>query len=369
MKLKSLTIFFPFYNDEGTVIDLITKAYLVGLKYTNDLEVIAIHGGNSKDKTQEKLAEVKKSFPELIVIDKKDNSEGYAVIKHGFKKASKEWVFYTDGDSQYDLFEIEKLINKQIETGSDVINGYKINRGDGFIRSILGGIYAQVSAFIFELPIRDTDCDFRLIRNKYLSNIELESEDSSILGELIKKLELSGAKFSEVPVSHYNRVYGKSNYSPVSLFKEKLLGDFKLYFKLRKIKGQDSKLRVVKFGTVGLISVLIQFILFNIIIFSTSLSPFLATIIADQLAILNSFILNNRYTFKDKKYPNFIPKIKPFLKFYALLSFTTLLQALIVLLGTTIFGYTILISNLFFILGIGVAFIINYSTQKRFIWG
>jgi len=368
MKLSSLTIFFPFYNDEGTVVEQISKAYEIGSKYTNDLEVIAIHGGISRDGTFNEIKKAKKKFIDLVIIDKSDNIEGYAVIKYGFQNATKDWVFYTDGDAQYDMKELELLVKKYYETKADVINGYKTSRGDGVVRHILGDLYAKFSSFIFELPIRDTDCDFRLIKKKFLDKFELVSVDSSILGELIKKLELSGASFAEVPVSHFDRKYGISNYTAFGLFKEKLIGDFKLYFKLRSLRGADSKIRIVKFGGIGLISVFIQVTLFNFLIIFTTIKPFWATILADQLAIINSFILNNRYTFIDKKFDSFRPKIKPFFKFYLIVSTTTVIQALIVYFGNLFFGYGFFISNFFFMIGILVGFILNYSFQKRLVW-
>src|SRR5207248_636128 len=100
-KLSSLTIFFPFLNDEGTVAKAISDAYFYGQHVAQKLEVIAIHGGRSHDKTLSEIKKQKKIHSDLIVIDKTENNEGYAVIKHGFAKASKDWVFYTDGDLQY----------------------------------------------------------------------------------------------------------------------------------------------------------------------------------------------------------------------------------------------------------------------------
>ena len=368
MKLSSLTIFFPFFNDEGTVLEQISNAYKIGNKVTDDLEVIAIHGGDSKDNTLKEIKHAKNKFKDLIVIDKSDNKEGYAVIKHGFVNASKDWVFYTDGDAQYDLNELLLLVDNYKQTKADVINGYKTTRGDGVVRHILGDLYAKLSTFIFELPIRDTDCDFRLIKKEFLDKFDLVSSDSSILGELIKKLELSGAKFSEVPVSHFDRKYGNSNYTAFGLFKEKLIGDFKLYFKLRGLRGFELKLRIIKFGGVGLISVVIQVTIFNLIILFSAIKPFWATILADQLAIINSFILNNRFTFKDKKYNSFFPKIKPFVKFYLIVSSTTLIQAFIVYFGNLVFGYSFAVSNIFFMIGILISFVLNYSFQKRLVW-
>ncbi len=233
IKLSSLTIFFPFFNDEGTVERQIDIAYKTGRLYAHDIEVIAIHGGFSTDNTKRKLAEMKKRYKDLIIIDKEDNKEGYAVIKYGFQNASKDWIFYTDGDAQYHMEEdLPKLIEMQHKTGADMINGYKKIRQDDRIRILLGKLYGKISQNIFNLPVRDTDCDFRLLRKSVYEKIDLECNDASILPELIIKLCAAKAVFAEVAVAHYPREYGKSNYTAFSLFKEKVCGDFKLLLKL-----------------------------------------------------------------------------------------------------------------------------------------
>lgn len=232
-KLASLSIFFPFLNDEGTVERQVKAAFKTAKEVAHDIEIIAIHGGRSRDNTWKKLNEMRKHFPQLLIINKEDNCEGYAVIKHGFKKASKDWIFYTDGDAQYHLEEdLPKLIEKMQATGADVVNGYKKIRHDDTIRIILGKLYSNCSRRLFGLPIRDTDCDFRLIRKSVADKISLESTDSSILPELIVKLNQVKARFAEVAVCHYPREYGKSNYTPFSLLKEKVMGDLKLFVKI-----------------------------------------------------------------------------------------------------------------------------------------
>jgi len=234
-KLKSLSIVLPFFNDEATVSRQIIFAYLVGQNVAKKHEVIAIHGGRSQDNTYIEIIKMKLIYKDLIIINKGDNQEGYAVIKHGFKKAKYEWIFYTDGDAQYHMEEdLLKFVDKYFKTGADVINGYKIKRHDNLIRIFLGNSYAFLSRKIFKLPIRDVDCDFRLIKRKVLNKIKLESKDSSILPEMIYKLKMVGAKFAEVPVSHYARIYGKSNYTVLNLLKEKIIGDYKLFLSLKK---------------------------------------------------------------------------------------------------------------------------------------
>lgn len=367
-KLSSLSIFFPFMNDAGTVQRQIGDAYKIGNQLTDNLQVIALHGGASKDNTFEEIKQLKKVYPELTIVDKTNNWEKYAVIKYGFEACTRDWIFYTDGDAQYHLDDLPKLIAKQAETGVDIVNGYKKERGDGFIRMFLGNAYARFSSFIFDLPIRDTDCDFRLIRKSVMDKVILESHDSSILAEMLKKWQLVGATFAEVPINHYPRDYGKSNYTVFGLFKEKLYGDIKLYKKLRKFKGGTSSLRIIKFGGVGITSVIIQTALFNFFMLVTKMSPTLATVVADQFAISSSFILNNYFTFHDKKHTQLTKIIPAFAKFWSIVMTSTIIQALMVFAGTSVFGYGFVSANIFFVLGLIVTFFWNYKIQKKFVW-
>lgn len=231
-KLRSLSIFFPFFNDAGTVKIAIQDAYKYGKKVATHLEVIAIHGGNSSDNTFGEIVKMKKKFPDLITLNKYDNKEGYAVIKYGFQKATKDWVFYTDGDLQYSLIDLEKLVQKQIETNADIVNGFKEDRADVGGRIFFGNLYKVLSRSIFQLPISDLTCDFRLIRKSFIRKILLKTHYSSILLEMVKKLQRNGARFAEVSVRHYERTYGRSNYSVLRLFRERFFGDLQVLFNL-----------------------------------------------------------------------------------------------------------------------------------------
>jgi glycosyltransferase involved in cell wall biosynthesis len=228
-KLSSLTIFFPFYNDEGTVEEAISLAFKYGKQVAKSLEVIALHGGNSKDNTWQRIQAARKKYPQLRVINKKTNTEGYAVIKHGFSAATKEWIFYTDGDLQYNVSDLPKLVKKHFTTGADIVNGYKTNREDHFFRQLGGEIYRQLSKWIFHLPIRDVDCDFRLLRTSKVKKLHFQMSGASLLTELIHTLQQQGSTFAELPVRHRKRRYGSSNYTTFSLIKEKVWGDLQVW--------------------------------------------------------------------------------------------------------------------------------------------
>lgn len=232
--LKSLSIFFPFYNDQGTVQKAIHDAYSIGSQLTNKLEVIAIIGGKSHDNTIQEIRRVKKNRPQLVVIDRTSNPDGYAVIKYGLVQARGDWVFYTDGDLQYTVKDLMHLVIKQQESGADVVNGYKIVRGDKNLRTVLGELYKTFTRFLFKSPITDPTCDFRLMRRSRLKLCPLFSTNASICIELVKELEYAGATFAEVPVRHRRRTYGRSNYRSFTLLLERFLGDVQLWLRLKK---------------------------------------------------------------------------------------------------------------------------------------
>jgi len=217
-KLSSLSIFFPVYNDAYGIPYLIVKIYSILPQIADKFEVILVNDG-STDETEEIALYLKKQYLNLKVVSHKKN-RGYGdALQTGFKHARYDWVFYTDGDLQYNPQEIAKLVNK-VSPKVDVVNGYKIKRHDPLIRIVMGTLYSKILHFMYKLPIRDVDCDFRLIRKAVLEKIELTSNSGFICLELVEKLAFEGAKFREVPIHHYNRIFGRSQFfKPSNLLK------------------------------------------------------------------------------------------------------------------------------------------------------
>ena len=129
----------------------------------------------------------------------------------GFVKQKKDWIFYTDGDGQYDIKELPILFNLMTKD-VNFINGIKMTRHDATYRIIIGNLYSLVARWMLWLPIYDVDCDFRLIRKKLLDKINLKSNSGSICVELVKKSQRSGAKFRQVSVHHFERRFGNSQF-------------------------------------------------------------------------------------------------------------------------------------------------------------
>jgi hypothetical protein len=120
-------------------------------------------------------------------------------------------VFYTDGDGQYDVAELPKLLARQ-RPGTGLVNGYKLERHDPWHRVLIGNIYNRFAKLLFGVRIRDIDCDFRLIRRSLLEELHLTSTSGTICVELVRKIELTGCGVEEVGVHHYPRVYGRSQF-------------------------------------------------------------------------------------------------------------------------------------------------------------
>jgi len=206
----SISVFFPCYNDKGTIATLVIEARAVLGKLTDDFEIIVVEDG-STDGSRELLLELEKEIPELrLVLHEKNKGYG-VVLRDGFAAATKDMVFYTDGDAQYNVKQLPKLLEKMTDD-IDIVNGYKIKRHDPLHRIIIGYIYQEIMKIAFWLPIKDPDCDFRLIRRRVFDDVKLTSVSGTVCIELVKKIQRGGYKFAEVGVSHYFRTYGKSQF-------------------------------------------------------------------------------------------------------------------------------------------------------------
>jgi glycosyltransferase involved in cell wall biosynthesis len=131
--------------------------------------------------------------------------------RSGFAAATKEWVFYTDGDAQYDPAELALLWDR-LAPGVDVVNGYKVSRSDPLHRKIIGRVYHYLVKLLFGLRIRDVDCDFRLMRRAIFDRVRLEKNSGVICLEMMKKIQDAGFRVAEVPVHHFHRAYGRSQF-------------------------------------------------------------------------------------------------------------------------------------------------------------
>jgi len=209
-KPPGLSIFFPAYNDSGTIASMVIRAVQAASALTPDYEVIIVNDG-STDATAQIADELARTYPNVRVVHHAKNCGYGGALQTGFRSATKDLIFYTDGDAQYDPGELSELWSR-MTPDADLVNGYKISRSDPLHRIVLGRIYHHVVRAMFGLTVRDVDCDFRLMRRSIFERIQLEKTSGVICLEMMKKIHDAGFRIVEVPVHHYHRAFGKSQF-------------------------------------------------------------------------------------------------------------------------------------------------------------
>jgi len=209
-RAPSLSVFFPAYNDSGTIASLVISARQTAASLTDDFEVIVVNDG-SADATAQIVDELARTYPEVRVVHHTRNRGYGAALRSGFAAATRDLVFYTDGDAQYDPSEMS-ILWRALRSDVDLVNGYKISRSDPRHRIFIGRLYHHTVKLLFGLHVRDVDCDFRLMRRSIFDRVSLETSSGVICLEMMKKVEDAGFTVAEVPVHHYHRVYGKSQF-------------------------------------------------------------------------------------------------------------------------------------------------------------
>jgi glycosyltransferase involved in cell wall biosynthesis len=224
-----VSVFFPAYNDAPSLPTLIGKTFAVLKEHVSDFEVIVVNDG-SQDNTGEVLAGLAAQYgPKMRIVTHEVNRGYGGALRSGFEAATKEFVFYTDGDGQYDVGELPKLLER-MRSNVSFVNGYKLERNDPWHRIWIGKTYNQFARLLFNVSLRDIDCDFRLIRRSLVEAIELESTSGTICVELVRKLELCGMEVEEVGVHHYPRLYGKSQFFRIKSLFSTLYQLFRLWW-------------------------------------------------------------------------------------------------------------------------------------------
>lgn len=209
-KPAGLSVFFPAYNDSGTIASMVIRAVQAASELTPDYEVIVVNDG-SADATPAIVDELARTYPHVRVVHHAKNRGYGGALQTGFRSATKDFIFYTDGDAQYDPAELTLLWAK-MTPDADLVNGYKISRSDPFHRIVIGRLYHHIVSLLFGLTVRDVDCDFRLMRRSIFEKIDLEKTSGVICLEMMKKIDDAGFRIVEVPVHHYHRAFGKSQF-------------------------------------------------------------------------------------------------------------------------------------------------------------
>ena len=206
----SVSAMFPCYNDAATIGKLVDAAYAALSPLVDEVEVIVVNDGSS-DGSREVLDALAADRPWFRPIHHERNRGYGGALISGFTAARHDWIWYTDGDAQYDASEAALMVPLATDD-VDVVQGYKMGRGDPWYRKVIGRAYHHVVKVLFRLPVRDTDCDFRMFRRRLVTDRPLTSTSGVVCVEMMRRFTEQHARFVEVPVHHYARPSGTSQF-------------------------------------------------------------------------------------------------------------------------------------------------------------
>jgi len=203
--MVAISVFFPCYNEQQNVTRTVENALGVLNTLEADFEIIIVDDGSS-DRTGQIADEIAGRENRIKVVHHPRNLGYGAALQSGFKAASKELVFYTDGDGQFDINEMPPLL--PLMEQYDIVSCYRLNRRDPLIRKINAWCWTKLICLLFDLKLRDIDCAFKLYKREVFDHIELSSTGALIDAEILARAARRGYRITQQGVHHYPRTAG-----------------------------------------------------------------------------------------------------------------------------------------------------------------
>jgi len=204
----SFSVFFPCYNEEANVENTTRAALAAFERVSDDFEVIIVNDG-SRDRTGEIANRLAAEDPRVRAVHNNPNLGYGGALQRGFREARKDWVFYTDGDGQFDFAEIDLLL--PLMEKYDIVSAYRLNRQDSLIRKLNALCWTTLVNLVFGLWLRDIDCAFKIFPRKLFEEIEMKSMGALIDTEVLSRAKRLGYTIGQVGVHHYPRTAGEQS--------------------------------------------------------------------------------------------------------------------------------------------------------------
>jgi glycosyltransferase involved in cell wall biosynthesis len=231
-KKPSISVFFPAYNEEANIGALCLKTASVLKGIAGQWEVIAVNDG-SKDRTAQVVQALTKKDKRIRVVSHAKNAGYGAAVKTGFASAKNDWIFFTDGDGQFNVEEMARFIPHLKD--HDLVVGYRIKRADPFMRKANAFAWGTLVRTLFGLKgVRDIDCAFKFIRRDVFKVVKLETTGAMISTELLVKSTKNGFRLMELGVGHYPRRAGVQTGAKLSVIARAFKELFSYYFKWQR---------------------------------------------------------------------------------------------------------------------------------------
>lgn len=231
-KAVSISVFFPCHNEQENISRVVNRALGVVGQISDDFELIIVNDG-SRDRTGAIADELAKTDSRIKVVHHQTNMGYGAALQSGFRAASKDLVFYTDGDGQFDIAELPPLV--ELTAQYDIVSCYRRKRQDNLVRRINGWGWTNLVCLLFGMRLRDIDCAFKLYRRDIFNNIKMVSTGALIDAEILARATRRGYTVVQRPVTHYPRTEGEQSGASVAV----ILRAFRELLKLRRQILQD----------------------------------------------------------------------------------------------------------------------------------
>jgi glycosyltransferase involved in cell wall biosynthesis len=230
-RLPGISAFFPAFNEEANVPTMVERLRDVLPTVSDDYEIIVVNDG-SHDRTAEVADALAAADPHVRVIHHPQNRGYGGALKSGFTASQKPYVFFTDGDGQFDVAEITKLLPCVPEY--DVVIGYRIDRAEGGLRRVNAGAWNWLVRRLFGIPSRDVDCAFKMFDRRVFDVVHPQAEGAMISTEVLARAVRAGFRITEVGVHHYPRRHGTPTGANPLVIARAFYELFKLYRRITR---------------------------------------------------------------------------------------------------------------------------------------
>jgi len=207
-RLPGLSFFFPARDEELNIGPMVAQALAVLPTYADRVEVTIVDDGSS-DRTGEIADALARDDPRVRVIHHRPGRGYGGAVRAGLQSATEPFVFFTDGDQQFDIADFGTLV-AALEPGVDAVIGYRLKRADPLRRLVVAGVYNRLIKLLFAGGWRDVDCAFKLFRADVFARVPLDrvrSNGALFSPELLITLRAHGIVMREVGIPHHPRLH------------------------------------------------------------------------------------------------------------------------------------------------------------------
>ncbi|MBI2781039.1 MAG: glycosyltransferase family 2 protein [Chloroflexi bacterium] len=206
-RLAALSYFFPAHNEAANLAGLVEEALATLPSLADEFEIVIVDDG-SKDATPALADELAAAHPQVRAVHHPVNLGYGAALRTGFAAARFDHLAFTDGDRQFRVADLGRLIERLQAGSADAVVGYRIQRADPLVRTVYAKLYRLANRIFFGLRVRDVDCACKLFNRAALEGVSVESGGAFFSAELLIKLRARGRRIDEVGVPHYPRTAG-----------------------------------------------------------------------------------------------------------------------------------------------------------------